>query len=188
MWESTGVETHFTNGLDPEPRARAVFAFFRPELLVQWLAYLPPPGSIPQAGSITARETSGTFLTRMRSTPQLVTEWGSGGAHYALWPAQISAITNLEKSLAANKPKATGSGKTFTSIGFIYRLIKFGGARRVLFLVDRGNLARQTKKEFDAYRLLQVALMQMHVAGRPDAPRRAGAGRTAGPHRGTGNG
>jgi type I restriction enzyme R subunit len=38
VWESTGVETHFTNGLDPEPRARGVFAFFRPELLVQWLA------------------------------------------------------------------------------------------------------------------------------------------------------
>jgi type I restriction enzyme R subunit len=36
-------------------------------------------------------------------------------------------------------------------ISFIYRLIKFAGARRVLFLVDRGNLARQTKKEFDAY-------------------------------------
>jgi type I restriction enzyme R subunit len=151
VWESTGVETHFTNGLDPEPRARAVFAFFRPELLVQWLAYLPTA-----AASNTAQEAAGTFLARMRSMPKLVTEWGSGGAHYALWPAQISAITNLEKSLAANKPKAliqmaTGSGKTFTSIGFIYRLIKFGGARRVLFLVDRGNLARQTKKEFDAY-------------------------------------
>ena len=151
VWESTGVETHFTNGLDPEPRARAVFAFFRPELLVQWLTYLSA-----QAASNTVQETAGTFLTRIRSMPQLVTEWGSGGAHYALWPAQISAITNLEKSLAANKPKAliqmaTGSGKTFTSIGFIYRLIKFGGARRVLFLVDRGNLARQTKKEFDAY-------------------------------------
>ena len=151
VWESTGIETHFTNGLDPEPRARAVFAFFRPELLVQWLTYLQAA-----AGSTTAQETPGTFLTRMRNMPQLVTEWGSGGAHYSLWPAQISAITNLEKSLAANKPKAliqmaTGSGKTFTSIGFIYRLIKFGGARRVLFLVDRGNLARQTKKEFDAY-------------------------------------
>ena len=151
VWESTGIETHFTNGLDPEPRARAVFAFFRPELLVQWLTYLQVA-----AGSISAQETAGTFLTRMRSMPQLVTQWGSGGAHYALWPAQISAIINLEKSLAANKPKAliqmaTGSGKTFTSIGFIYRLIKFGGARRVLFLVDRGNLARQTKKEFDAY-------------------------------------
>nr|WP_315489351.1 type I restriction-modification enzyme R subunit C-terminal domain-containing protein [uncultured Rhodoferax sp.] len=151
VWESTGIETHFTNGLDPEPRARGVFAFFRPELLVQWLAYLPSP-----ANGTTAQETAGTFLSRMRSMPKLVTEWGSGGAHYSLWPAQISAITNLEKSLAANKPKAliqmaTGSGKTFTSIGFIYRLIKFGGARRVLFLVDRGNLARQTKKEFDAY-------------------------------------
>jgi type I restriction enzyme R subunit len=151
VWESTGVETHFTNGLDPEPRARSVFAFFRPELLVQWLAYLPTTAS-----GTSAQETPGTFLARMQHMPPLVTEWGSGGAHFQLWPAQISAITNLEKSLAANKPKAliqmaTGSGKTFTSIGFIYRLIKFGGARRVLFLVDRGNLARQTKKEFDAY-------------------------------------
>ncbi|ART48549.1 type I restriction-modification enzyme R subunit C-terminal domain-containing protein [Acidovorax carolinensis] len=151
VWESTGVETHFTNGLDPEPRARSVFAFFRPELLAQWLALLPPA-----VGSQGVSEAPSTFLARMRNMPKLVTEWGSGGAHYALWPAQIGAITNLEKSLAANKPKAliqmaTGSGKTFTSIGFIYRLIKFGGARRVLFLVDRGNLARQTKKEFDAY-------------------------------------
>ena len=151
LWESTGVETHFTNGLDPEPRARGVFAFFRPELLVQWLAYIPA-----NAEPNTAHEVSGTFLARMRHMPQLVTQWGSGGAHYQLWPAQITAIQNLEKSLAVNKPKAliqmaTGSGKTFTSIGFIYRLIKFGGARRVLFLVDRGNLARQTKKEFDAY-------------------------------------
>lgn len=151
VWESTGVETHFTNGLDPEPRARNVFAFFRPELLMQWLAYLPT-----EATAQIAQETPGTFLTRLQHMPPLVTEWGSGGAHYQLWPAQIAAITQLEKSLAANKPKAliqmaTGSGKTFTSIGFIYRLIKFGGARRVLFLVDRGNLARQTKKEFDAY-------------------------------------
>jgi type I restriction enzyme R subunit len=151
LWESTGVETHFTNGLDPEPRARGVFAFFRPEPLVQWLAYIPAD-AVPN----TAHEASGTFLARMRHMPKLVTEWGTGGASFKLWPAQITAIQNLEKSLAANKPKAliqmaTGSGKTFTSIGFIYRLIKFGGARRVLFLVDRGNLARQTKKEFDAY-------------------------------------
>jgi type I restriction enzyme R subunit len=44
---------------------------------------------------------------------------------------------------------ATGSGKTFTAItSFIYRLLKFGGAKRVLFLVDRGNLGKQAK-EFD---------------------------------------
>ena len=37
LYESTGVETHYTNGLDPEPRARPVFAFHRPETLAAWL-------------------------------------------------------------------------------------------------------------------------------------------------------
>lgn len=152
VFESTGVETRFTNGLDPQPRSRPVFAFFRPELLVQWLAYLPPP-TASNTGDINEAP---TFLARLQHRPPLVTEWGQGGAHFKLWPAQIQAITNLEASLAANKPRAliqmaTGSGKTFTAISAIYRLIKFGGARRVLFLVDRGNLARQTKKEFDAW-------------------------------------
>ncbi len=73
-----------------------------------------------------------------------------------LWPAQITAIHNLEQSLKENRPRsliqmATGSGKTFTAISFLYRLIKFAGARRVLFLVDRGNLADQTLKEFQQY-------------------------------------
>jgi type I restriction enzyme R subunit len=159
VWESTGVETHFTNGLDPEPRARPVFAFFRPELLQTWLKAAVPSGLPTEEPGVESPQGAylpTTFLARLQHMPPLVTEWSSGGAHFQLWPAQIGAITNLEKSLAANKPKAliqmaTGSGKTFTSIGFIYRLIKFGGARRVLFLVDRGNLARQTKKEFDAY-------------------------------------
>ena len=46
---------------------------------------------------------------------------------------------------------ATGSGKTFTAVSFIYRLIKFAGAKRILFLVDRGNLGRQTLQEFQQY-------------------------------------
>lgn len=151
LFESTGVETHFTNGLDPQPRARNVFAFFRPELLADWLVYLSAAPGQPAAN-----DEARTFLHRMRNMPQLATAWGAGGASFQLWPAQIQAIRNLEKSLTANKPKAliqmaTGSGKTFTAISFIYRLIKFAGARRVLFLVDRGNLARQTKKEFDQY-------------------------------------
>jgi type I restriction enzyme R subunit len=151
LFESTGVETQFTNGLDPHPRSRRVFAFFRPELLAQWLQMVPSA-----AGPLAANDAPSTFLARMRDMPQLITQWGQGGANYQLWPAQILAVHNLEHSLAANKPKAliqmaTGSGKTFTAISFIYRLIKFGGARRVLFLVDRGNLGRQTKKEFDQY-------------------------------------
>ena len=144
-YESTGIETNFTNGLDPQPRARRTFAFHQPKLLAELLTGVggatggagePPPG----------------FLALLNAMPALVTEWGE----HKLWPAQIKAIQNLEKSLAANKPRAliqmaTGSGKTFTAISFIYRLIKFAGARRVLFLVDRGNLGRQAKKEFDQY-------------------------------------
>ena len=70
--------------------------------------------------------------------------------------AQIEAVKCLEESLVQDKPRAliqmaTGSGKTFTAINAIYRLIKFGKAKRVLFLVDRANLARQALKEFQAF-------------------------------------
>src|SRR5437016_10411345 len=73
-----------------------------------------------------------------------------------LWSAQIDAIRNLERSLAANKRRAliqmaTGSGKTYTAVNFVYRLIRLAGARRVLFLVDRGNLGDQTLKEFQQF-------------------------------------
>jgi len=36
-------------------------------------------------------------------------------------------------------------------VNFIYRLVKYGGAKRVLFLVDRGNLGEQTLKEFQQF-------------------------------------
>ena len=69
---------------------------------------------------------------------------------------QERAILNLEESLALAKPRAliqmaTGSGKTFTACNLVYRLIKYAGARRVLFLVDRNNLGRQTLREFQGF-------------------------------------
>ena len=142
IFESTGAETHFTNGLDPEPRARNVFAFFRADLLADWLSELPTATAFTTGDTNSAAPSqigTSTFLAKMAHMPPL--------EETGLWPAQIIAIKNLEKSLAANKPRsliqmATGSGKTFTSINFIYRLIKFAGARRILFLVDRGNLGR----------------------------------------------
>jgi type I restriction enzyme, R subunit len=150
-YQSTGVETRFTNGLDPEPRSRQTFAFHRPELLAQWLDSAPQGTMYAiggEASRVDARFAPATFLAKVRQMPALKEE--------GLWPAQITAIRNLEASLAANKPRAliqmaTGSGKTYTAINFIYRLIKFAGARRVLFLVDRGNLADQTLKEFQQY-------------------------------------
>jgi len=36
-FQSTGIETRFTNGLDPQPRARPVFAFHKPDLLADLL-------------------------------------------------------------------------------------------------------------------------------------------------------
>ena len=35
-YESTGIETQFTNGLDPAPRSRPVFWFHRPETMAGW--------------------------------------------------------------------------------------------------------------------------------------------------------
>jgi type I restriction enzyme R subunit len=35
-YESTGVDTRFTNGLDPEPRSRRIFSFHRPETLAEF--------------------------------------------------------------------------------------------------------------------------------------------------------
>jgi type I site-specific restriction endonuclease len=37
LYESTGVETRFTNLLDPTPRSRKLFWFHRPETLAKWL-------------------------------------------------------------------------------------------------------------------------------------------------------
>src|SRR5260370_31285952 len=46
---------------------------------------------------------------------------------------------------------AMGSGKTFTAVSEVYRLIKHADARRVLFLVDRRTLGKQAFTEFTQY-------------------------------------
>ena len=43
LYQSTGIETRFTNWLDPEPRSRRVFHFHKPETLAAWLAEFPSP-------------------------------------------------------------------------------------------------------------------------------------------------
>ena len=69
---------------------------------------------------------------------------------------QTNAIIRLEASLKADRPRAlvqmaTGSGKTYTAITLVYRLLKHAGARRVLFLVDTRNLGEQAEQEFMAF-------------------------------------
>ena len=153
LYQSTDVETRFTNGLDPEPRSRHTFSFHKPDTLAEWITQsgVQPEAPIRDDVAALTREPYRTYSTLRKRLQQLPVLKAEG-----LWPAQITAINNLEKSLAQDRPRAliqmaTGSGKTFTAINFIYRLIKFGGARRVLFLVDRGNLGDQTLKEFQQY-------------------------------------
>lgn len=129
-YETTGIETRFTNALEPNYSSRHVFTFHRPEELLQLVQE-------PQQ-----------LRERVKHFPE-VNPTG-------LWKVQLETIQNLEKSLGAGKPRsliqmATGSGKTFTACSIIYRLIKFAGARKILFLVDRNNLGRQTKGEFERY-------------------------------------
>ena len=69
---------------------------------------------------------------------------------------QYRAETEFEKSIKNGKKKslailATGSGKTYLACLASYRLLNYTPARRILFLVDRNNLARQTESEFSTF-------------------------------------
>ncbi|WP_086255906.1 DEAD/DEAH box helicase family protein [Campylobacter vicugnae] len=131
LFESNGTEIYFTDLRDIKSRSRRIFAFYRPDFLAKIL-----------------RED--TLRNRILSMPSLKMA--------NLRKCQFDAINSLENSLKNYKPRAliqmaTGSGKTFTACNFIYRLIKFAGAKRVLFLVDRNNLGKQTKNEFENFHL-----------------------------------
>lgn len=69
---------------------------------------------------------------------------------------QYNAEDNFEKSIKQAKKKslailATGSGKTYLACLAAYRLLNYTQTRRVLFLADRNNLARQTETEFKLF-------------------------------------
>ena len=136
IYESTGMETRFTNGYDPDARSRQVFNFHRPETLIEWSRQITSEPDVP------------TLRARLRAMPAV--DEGN------LWGKQAEAIHNLEESLADDHPRsliqmATGSGKTFVAANASYRLIKHADAKRVLFLVDRANLGKQAKLEFDKF-------------------------------------
>jgi type I restriction enzyme R subunit len=126
VYESTGDVTRFTDFRDTKPRSRPVFSFHRPETFAEYLK-------------------QGTSLrTRLHNIPPLEQSYSfpseeAGRGFFR--DCQVIAINNLEASFKQAKPKAliqmaTGSGKTFTAITFIYRLLKYAKAKRMLFLVD----------------------------------------------------
>lgn len=69
---------------------------------------------------------------------------------------QYKAEMKLEESLKKGNKKnlavlATGSGKTYLACLASYRLLNYTPTKRILFLVDRNNLARQTESEFSLF-------------------------------------
>ena len=81
LFESTGQVIRFTDGRDPAPRSREIFHFFQPETLADWLA---------QAETLRYR-----LANRMPALPTR-----------NLRACQVTAVTGLEQSLAANRPRA----------------------------------------------------------------------------------
>ena len=109
-YESTGDETWFTCRMDPEPTARRVFSFHRPEAL-EWQI----EDHVNHGG--------GTLRARIPAMPVLEHDPAR------LRDAQFEAITNLERSLKDNHSRAliqmaTGSGKTFAAANICERLIR----------------------------------------------------------------
>ena len=73
-----------------------------------------------------------------------------------LRPYQREANAAVEQAIAARKremmiAQATGCGKTFQTVNQVYRLMKSGVAKRVLFLVGRRALAAQAVRAFKSF-------------------------------------
>jgi len=129
-YEATGNTIQFSDTREIDYRPRELFWFHTPDELRAILDGSP-------------------FRNRVRHMPEL--EKGN------LRACQHEAIEQVERSLKVNNPRAlvqmaSGAGKTHMSVNLVYRLIKHANAKKVLFLVDRSNLGKQTKKEFEGYK------------------------------------
>lgn len=127
IYSSDGDTTWFQDLRDPHSRSRQVQKFHTPNALREML---------------------------QRNTADSIDELlDSPVDHPALRPYQREAILRIEDALVQGRRNflvamATGTGKTLTAIALLYRLMKSGYARRVLFLVDRRALAAQAVLAF----------------------------------------
>jgi type I restriction enzyme R subunit len=115
---------------NPMNRSRQIAQFHTPEAISEILSF-----------------DLDTAIARLRSIPNKSTK---------LRPYQFEANEAIEQAIADRKramlvAMATGTGKTYTMVNEIYRLMKSGTARRVLFLVDRRALAAQAVRAFGSF-------------------------------------
>ncbi len=129
LYSTSGEETWFHDVRSPDNRSRQVATFHTPAALRELL-----------------ERDAGAEFARLETIP----------VNPGLRPYQVDANAAVEKAIEDRKRKmlvtmATGTGKTLMAVNEIYRLMKSGTARRVLFLVDRRALAAQTVRAFASF-------------------------------------
>ena len=130
LYATNGEIIWFKDARRPETAQREVAAFHTPDALREMLGH-------DFAGA----------CERVHDLPH---------DHPRLRPYQKQANAAVEAAIANGKHKmlvamATGTGKTYTLVNQIYRLMKAGVVRRVLFLVDRRALAAQAVRAFASF-------------------------------------
>lgn len=130
LYATNGEVTWFHDVRHPLNRSRKVAGFHTPAALQDLLA-----------------RDHDTLCRKLLDTPN---------GHPRLRPYQRQANAAVEQAIADRKREmlvamATGTGKTFTTVNQVYRLLKSGVARRVLFLVDRRALAAQAVRAFASF-------------------------------------
>lgn len=131
LWSSNGNEIHFRDVRHVLSGARNVREFLSPDAVRERLA-----------------TDFSSAADQLLETPN---------DHPRLRYYQVDANAAIERAIATYKRQmlvamATGTGKTFTMVNQVYRTLKAGVARRVLFLVDRRALAAQAVQAFNAFR------------------------------------
>jgi len=124
LWSTNGDEIHFRDARHPLNGARGVADYLSPTAI-------------------------GEQLDRDFNAASAALSLAAN-AHPRLRYYQRDANQSVEDAVSARKRElllamATGTGKTFTMVNQVYRLLRHGVARRVLFLVDRRALAAQAR-------------------------------------------
>lgn len=126
VYMANGKKIYFKNLLDPRSDYEEISSMHTPKKMLQIVGKFSEYGALPLLNKKGLRD------------------------------CQYRAEIALESSLKAGERKnlailATGSGKTYLACLASYRLLNYTSTKRVLFLVDRNNLARQTESEFNLF-------------------------------------
>ena len=126
VYLANGNKIYFKNMLDPDSDYEELTEMHTPKKMLKLIGEKSPYGALPRIEKRGLRD------------------------------CQYNAEVELEKSLKAGNKKnlavlATGSGKTYLACLASYRLLNYTDTNRILFLVDRNNLARQTESEFSLF-------------------------------------